>query len=249
MKEGRDWQNLPGFLEGLKTAKRKLHPWQIEKMVRRANLAGRQGVVLECLRRVESTGVGLWDDNVVSEVMRGAVMKASQGAWSRDAVEKAAKFARDVWDLLHDPRHAAKSRAQRARPEIIGILVQLEAARHLLSPSASENKIDTGKLQSAVELLLSHWDEEDFAIQEVAETMMIADYTLLTWAPVWHGIKLAQKVLGEGSKHGKLLEEKLTRDLEPALERAGEVTVGLTEQDRRIMRGMSIWKELREVEL
>ena len=246
MQEGRDWQNLPGFLEGLKTAKRKLHPWQIEKMVRRANLAGRQGVVLECLRRVEGTGVGLWDPEVVSEIMRGAVMKALQGSWSPEAVEKANKFARDVWDLLHDPRHASQSRAQRTRPEIIGILVQLEASYTLLSLPKAD---DTGKLQSAVELLLSNWDKKALILEDTAMTSPTANQILMTWAPVWHGMTLARKALGESSKHGKLLEEKLTQDLQPMLERAGEVVTADEDLPQRGRRGMRMWEDLKGIEI
>ncbi len=248
MKEGRDWQNLPGFLEGLNSAKRKLHAWQIEKLVRRANMAGRQGVVFECLRRVESTGVGLWDLAVVREAMWGAVMKAQQGNWEKDAVEKAAKYARDLWDLMEDPRHVVKARdvsaenLPKARPEIVGVLLQLEAAKTLLSGKGA-----TAEVQNATQLLLSAWHNTPLNLSNNTATWFDSNAALLIWAPVWHGMTIARKVLGQESKYGKLLREKIT-EVEPALERAKEAVAGSGAMEKEGgRRGVRVWEELGKV--
>lgn len=252
MKDGKDWQNLPGFLEGLKTAKRHLQVWQIEKMVRRANMAGRQGAVLECLRR-PGTGVRLTDVRVVREVMWGAVMKAQQGNWEKEAVEQAVKFARAVWDLLEDPKHVMKSRdtgsehIARARPEIVGVMLQLEAAKTLL---LGEGKDEGGKVESIVEMLLWSWTNADLASGGGEMEWFDADYKVLMWAPLWHGMKLARKVLGENSKHGKLLAEKMDQDLVPAMKAARDVVVArAAPTQERLRRGVKMYEELAGVSL
>ncbi len=248
LKEGKDWQNLPGFLEGLKTAKRKLTSGQLEKMVRKANLIGRQGVILECLRRVEGTGVGLWDVKVVREVMLGAMMKAHEGNWEKGDVEQAIKLARAVWDLTEDSKHAVKARdvgpenVPRTRPDIVGVMVQLEAAKAILS---GEGKDEGGKVEGAVEMLLGCW--ADTEIGSGGMKWFDANHKLTIWAPVWHGTKLARKVLGEESKYGKTLEEIIKR-LEPVLEEARDIVVRAP-QPKRLRRGVKMYEELSSVSL
>lgn len=248
MKDGKDWQNLPKFLEGLQTAKRQLHVWQIEKMVRRANIAGRQGAVLECLRR-PGTGVRLTDVRVVREVMWGAVMKAQEGNWEKEAVEQAAKLARAVWDLLEDPNHVVRARdvgpenVARARPEIVGVVVQLEAAKALL---VGEGKDEGGKVETLIEMLLWCWANADLASGEMK--WFDADHKVMMWAPLWHGMKMARRVLGEDSKYGKSLGEKIDQDLVPALKEAGDIVARAPPQDR-LRRGVKMYEELSSVSL
>lgn len=249
MKDAKDWQNLPGFLEGLKTAKRQLHVWQIEKMIRRANIAGRQGVVLECLRRAEGTRVRLRDVQVVREVMWGAVMRAQQGNWEKEPVEQALKLARAAWDLMEDPRHVMKARAvgpehvARTRPEVVGVMVQLEAAKALL---VAEGKDEGERVESMVERLLGCCVNADLASGEMGR--FDAHNKLMMWAPVWHGMMMARKVLGEDSNYGKLLGEKIDQDLGPALKEAID-SVARAPQKEGLRRGVKMYEELSSVAL
>ncbi len=71
MKEAKDWNSLPGFLAGCHTAKRKVDARLLEKMVRKANEAGRQRTVMECIRRSDTTGFILGDARIVREVKVG----------------------------------------------------------------------------------------------------------------------------------------------------------------------------------
>lgn len=247
MKEGRDWNNLPGFLEGLRTAKRKVRTWQVKKMVRRANVAGRQGTVMECLRRVEGTGVGLWELSVAREVMWGAVLRAGQAEWSKEGVEQALKFAEGVAELMEDPRHTLENAKgagyadPRYMPEVVGVSVQLRAARAVLF---GEGKDEGGRVKKGVEQLMACWGNKEMGFKEGGWNE--ANYQLMMWAPVWHGMKMAQKVLGKDSEIGLFLGTKVKRELEPLLRKARDVLVKKTPQDCG-RRGLKMYDELSKV--
>jgi len=244
MAETGDWRNLPGWLEGLKTARRSIKGWQMEKMVRRAVEGGRMGVVHECLRRVEGTGLGLWDLRVAREVVWGAVAKARQSGWSQEGVERGVKFAEDVWDLMFDPRHAGKMVGRedaKKRLEIIGVMVQMHAAKAVLF---GEGMDEGGKVERYTELMLGRWDKTELEVDE--EDWNDANYKLLMWAPVWHGMTLAQKVLDPSKPLAKILRIKLTQDLQPQIVRAQAVlSAHAPEEGKR--RGLKMYEELIQI--
>jgi len=240
MTESAEWKNLPGFLEGLQTAGRRVGAGQLEKMVRRANSAGRQGVVMECLRRVEGTGVRLGDDaGLVREVMLGAVMRAQAGKWEMVAVDGAARYARGVWDLLWDERHRGGKTGgldMRKAPEVAGIVVEMEAARAV--KGGGEGK---GELEGWVQRLLGVWEKGDRGL--VDGDWSDANQKLLRWAPVWQGMVLARRVLGEESRLGKELRERVEEDLEPMLKKAREI-VAANAPEKGVRRGMKMYEQL-----
>jgi len=244
MGETGDWKNLAGWLEGLRTARRRVWGWQLEKVVRRAVEGGRVGVVHDCLRRVEGTGLGLWDLRVAREVVWGAVAKAREGGWSREGVERGVKFAEDVWELMFDPRHGEKMVGRedaKKRPEVIGVLVQMHAAKAVLF---GEGKDEGGKVERYTGLMLARWENAELELDE--EDWNDANYKLLMWAPVWHGMTLAQKVLDPSTPLAKNLRKKLTRDVEPLVQRASAVlSAHAPEEGKR--RGLKIYEELSQV--
>ncbi|KAL2050863.1 hypothetical protein ABVK25_008924 [Lepraria finkii] len=181
MTETGDWKNLPGFLEGLKTARRRVKGFQYEKMVRRANDCGRMGVVVDCLRRVEGTGMGLWDVRVARWVMWGAMAKAMQADWREEGVEKGAKFAEGIWELCCDPRHGGTRGGledPKKRPEVVGVLVQMHAAKaHLFGGGKDEG----GAVEKWVRVLLKVWGNTEMEVAE-GDWYDANDKTLI-WAP------------------------------------------------------------------
>lgn len=244
MSETGDWKNLPGFLEGLRIARRSVKGWQMEKMVRKANESGRMGVVHDCLRRVEGTGLGLWDVRVAREVMWGAVGKCVRSGWSKEGVEGGRKFAEDVWELMFDPRHAEKMVGRedaKKRPEVLGVLVQMHAAKAVLF---GEGKDEGGKVEIYMGLMLGQWDNAELEIDE--ENWSDANYKLLTWAPVWHGMMLAQTVLHPSSPTAKTLKTKLTQDVEPLIETAAAALAAHPSEDGK-RRGLKMYEELIQV--
>lgn len=244
MTESGEWGNLAPFLEGLKVAKRKLGGWQVEKMVRRANEGGRQGVVLEVLRRGGRTGVGLADVRVCREVMRGAVLRAKQGGWSEEGVEKGVRHAENVWELMWDGRRVEEQRKvgvdPRRRPEIVGVLVLMHAVKAV---RLEGGKDEEGLVEKYTEIMLKGWENsrEDMAID--AQDWSDANYKLCIWAPVWYGMKMARQVVGAGSPLGKRLGEKLVQDLEPLIEKSQAIVLAYTPKEGA-RRGLKMYEDV-----
>ena len=245
MKEGKDWANLPGFLEGLKTAKRKLKGWQIEKLVRKANACGRQGVVLVCLQRVERTGVGLWDSNVARECMLGAVMRAMEGGWTKERVEDGWRLGRQYWELTWDKRHHSSDGGNaKLNVGVVGSMVLLNAARVV---KAGEGIEDVEKFaQRLTSLLGPDWAEEMRAKEN--KGWVEANQDLVIYGPVLKGMQLAQRVLGKDSELGRDLRKRVEKDLEPMLQKALATVNANTPQDGS-RRGAKLYGDLAEADL
>lgn len=242
MTETGDFKNLPGFLEGLKTARRSIKGYQLEKAIRRANDCSRQSIVNECLRRTESTGLTLGNLRVAREAMWGATLRAVQSEWSQEGIEKAARHAEILWELMHDPRHHQKMHGTedaKKRPEILGILVQLSAAR-------ARKGGDKSAVEKYASFMLSHWGNgrDEMIIGE--GDWNDANYKLLMWAPVWHGIKLALEVSGAQSSLGKRLGEKMNQDLEPLVKQCRDILSANPPQEG-VRRGLNMYEKLSQV--
>ena len=239
MAETGDWSVLPGFLEGLKTAGRRLEPGLLEKIVRKAVEAGKTGVVIECLKRVDATGLGLWDLGVAREVMWGATALAIQGEWSKGAVVKGVRYAENVLDMMFEPEHGAvQGDHPRTRPEILGLLLQIHATKVVLFDETGD---EAGMVAKYARMMLTHWILGHF---EAAHSDWVdANYTTVTWAPVSHGMKLASQVLGKQAALGKLLAQKMEQDLEPLLQKAQILVRESTPEGGR-RRGLVVSEEL-----
>ena len=245
MTETGDFRNLPAFLEGLKTARRSIKGYQLEKAIRRANESGRQSIVNDCLRRTESTGLNLGDLQKAREVMWGATMKAMQNNWSQEGVQKAARYAENFWELMHDAKHHEKMHGlqdAKKRPEIVGVLLQLCAAR---AKRGGEKNV----VEKYAGLMLIRWENsrEDMAIDE--GVWNDANHKMLMWAPVWHGIMLAREVLGAQSAIGKKLEEKLGADMQPLMKKCQAILAANPPQEGGVRRGLNVYEELSKVSL
>lgn len=251
MNETGDWKNLPGFLEGLKTANRKIKSAQIERLVRKASEAGRQGIVHDCLRRVEGTGVGLWNVRVAREAMWGAVLRAMQGGWSEEAVEKAVKYADNLWELMWDPRHLQNETVgedtlhPRFRPEILGVLMQLHATKAVMFGGGKD---EGGLAMKYKELMLKSWGNADLSFDE--SDWQDANYKMLMWAPVWHGMKMMQRIEAERSSKNIVGKETsdVNRDLEQVLQKSQQAVAKHPPQDGK-RRGMKLYEDLSSVTL
>lgn len=244
MGESGDWRNMAGFLEGLRVAKRKLAGWQVEKMVRRANEGGKQWVVLDILKRVEKTGVGLWDVKVCREVMRGAVLKGVQSGWSEEGVEKGVKYAENIWELLWDPRHLEEQKKfeldLRGRPEIVGVMVLMHAVKAV---RLKGGKDEEGMVQKYAEVMLNKWDNSRGVMVIDEQDWSDANYKLSIWAPVWHGMKLARQVVGAGSPLGKRLGEKVSKDLDPLMQKS-QAILSAHSPEKGTRRGLKMYEDI-----
>lgn len=241
--EDRDWRNLAPFLEGLRTAGRRLGEGQVQKMVRRACEKGRLGVVLDVVRRVEGTGVRLEGVGVVGEVMLGCVGRAMTDSWGAEGVKEGERYARAFWGMLWDERHRVGKPAGedvRRRVEVVGVVVQMLAVK---IRKTGEGSVD--ELRGLVERLVGCWgwgELDKWGAEEVEERDWSEANTLLVhWAPVWHGMVVARTVLGAESVLGRQLGEKVEA-AEAALKRAREVVKRAPDSETR--RGVRMYDQL-----
>lgn len=236
---GNAWDNLPALLVGLKRSRWKIRGWQQEKLVRRACFAKQEGLIIQCMRRVDIMELSMREPGVVMEMMRAALRRAQDGEWGKEGVRRGVKFAESVWWLMQEPGHTRLGLHDPMRsPEVAGIMVLLNAAKAVLH---GEKKDVGGHVARYVEILLAQWKNADLGTVE--RDKFDANRKLLGWAPVLHGMKMARQVLGEQSDMGKELGIKLAREVEPMLEKARELTLTqLSEEGTR--RGLKLYLEL-----
>lgn len=164
------WENLPAFLAGLKISKRKLKGYQMEKIVRRACKQGKEGLIMQCMKQVERTGLSLWDAGAAREMMLASMRRADEAKWTKNGVTGALKFAEAVWLLMQDPRHALPKKRDglvdpMSRPEIVGILLQLHSANalHQLPDPPSNNMSAVRSYATMILVQLSRLDPSELS--------------------------------------------------------------------------------------
>ncbi len=238
--------NMVPFLIGLKTAGRKVKGSQFEKVIRRMGEKGGLGVVMEMLRRVEGTGVKLGDAEVAREAMWGGVLKCLQSEWSEEGVKEGEKFVEAIWQMLSEERHVdrnatGKETDPKMKPEIVGVLLWIRA---LTSSLFGESQDVDGKVKRAAEMVLAVWKNADLTVDD--EGWHDANRKLMMWTPVWHGMKMARKIVGENTALGRDLATTISSDLEPLLSKAHEnVSRHVSEDGSR--RGLHLYDELSKI--
>jgi hypothetical protein len=214
MQDKKDWDSLPVLLEGLQNANRKLKDQNkvFEKLVRIAGTAGRQDVILECIRRVSKTGFELKDITVVREIMWWTQYQALSKDWSAKKTSKALGMAEQISDLLENEKHSGgKLQGQldpRSRPEVIGVLLELAAVQ----ASISGDKQDVEKVNSYAKRLLVTMGKE-FSIRDgfssTEPEKHSANKALRFASPILYGVRKASEVLEPGSEVVQLLNKQI----------------------------------------
>jgi hypothetical protein len=200
MKEPHDWDNIPSFLKGFKDAKRAIHPKDHVRMTRKACMAGRHDIIIECARRVDDTGFRLVAMDLVAELMWQLQDRAFKSNWSVKETKQALKWAEMVSDILEDPRHSGSRVVKtkldpRIRPEVIGVLLQLAA----VCATRFSDGVDTDQdvARYATRLLGSNLDVGLETLRTVeGDPLQHINLYLTHTVPVLHGMKLAQPILG-----------------------------------------------------
>ena len=194
------WNNLPSLLHGLANAKRKLHADNFLRITRKAGMAGRPDILLECARRVDDTRYKLANPELVAELMYQISSKALKSEWKAKDTKQALAWAETVSELLEDERHAGKRHVDgvddvRVRPEVIGVLLQLSA---VWATRFYDGKDRDGKVKLYADRLLgspASWEPDPKRIDPHAANLYLAHMS-----PVLHGMKLAQPILGESKQ-------------------------------------------------
>lgn len=214
MKDKKDWDNLPIFLEGLRIAGRNLKPQYWEKLVRKAGQAGQQHIILECARRASRTGFVLKDLNLVREVMWWIQHKTLSTGWTAQSTKRALSMAEQIADLLEEEKHCGGSFLSgsdpRARPEVVGVLLQLVAAHAKLSSGKDED----GKVEIYSRRLLGTLARKANLREALPEgkELWTSNALLCNVTPIVYGMREAAEILGPASEVAKQLKEQ-----EPAL--------------------------------
>ncbi|OCL11748.1 hypothetical protein AOQ84DRAFT_386613 [Glonium stellatum] len=219
-KDQKDWDNVVKMLEGFYLAGIHLKPRQLVKLIRRANQANMQHIVLRALQQVKTTGLSLKNPEILEAVLIGIRNKASQSGWEPESTKKALAFTEQVMELMENPEHLgtsfAKSGDPRASPLVIALPLELaviRAARHLDGKDADGKvKIYAVRLMSAFKQdnflkvslpgLLSELKGPEEVVSGKTKVVVEEYYSLaekvMKWLPVWHGLRIASsEVLGE----------------------------------------------------
>jgi hypothetical protein len=208
MKDKKDWANLPNLLEGLNVAGTNTNAVHIKCLVvTQCRVAGRQEVLLECLRRVKGTGMQLKEPRFVVRVMLAIQHRAFSTDFHEHETAKALKWAEMVVALMENPKHAgsrvlAGENDPRLQPEVIGILLELAAVRavkHLESRDVDGKVAEYGARLVGTRL-------------EFKTPANETEYELNPWlsahTQVLHGIYEALKVLESSSAVAEGLQKK-----------------------------------------
>ncbi|KAF2841304.1 hypothetical protein M501DRAFT_1000476 [Patellaria atrata CBS 101060] len=201
-----DWENVIELIKGYKKARIKLGPDMVERIVRKFNVAGMQHLMLQLFKQVAKTGFSLQHLNVSQLALQGCRYKAQDSDWNIEKTAKALDYAEEIIELLEHPLHGGGTPVlskddSRAQPVTIGAVLEIAS----LKADRTLNGKDTdGKVKMYTERLVQsirHHALPDFADLDTkpgqARSPGFHNMQILShWICVWHGLKLARKVLG-----------------------------------------------------
>jgi hypothetical protein len=230
LQDGRDWQNLPAFLEGMTLAGEDLPKGYMEKFVRKANEQEKTGIIIRCAEMVRKTGVTLADPSVTTELILGIHMRAAKADFKGEDMNKAVQQAQEVALLLEKPEHCGGKvwkigqKDMRKDLTVLGVMLELRAAQPDHTKGA---EVTFGRLSKTASQILAIWPQQDLTVKEDPG---LARVQMERWLPLWAGMKLALKANGLQvvQPRGKLEDahEKLTRSIEEARSRVEEAAQG-----------------------
>lgn len=214
MKTNKDWQNIIPFLIGLRTSKRYLDNDRWEWLMRKATEADALGIMLECAKQSEKTGLRLKDAGVVGKYFYGLHKKAQAADFQGAATAKALSLAQQAAQLLEAPEHVEHdiTKDPRRRPAVIGVLLELSAARAL---NEFEGRDEDGQVAAYARRLVATWPLGSFDAG-VSNWHKIED-TLQQNIPIYNGIKLALQV------NSISINKALSSDLKGRMDKLGKL--------------------------
>ncbi|PYI06119.1 hypothetical protein BO78DRAFT_344299 [Aspergillus sclerotiicarbonarius CBS 121057] len=193
MKNTTDWNNLVSLLAGLRMSNRLIKASRMEWIVRKAAEANALGVVLECAKQVERTGLRLNEVGFVQRLFFELHRKAQAAEFEGPEVAKALSIATQLVGLMERPGHVQHDvvKDPKRRPFVIGTLLELSAARAL---SEFGGKDQDGNVRLYSQRLLGSWSLGNFN-SETTEWVAV-DKMLQENIPIYNGMKLALQVHG-----------------------------------------------------
>lgn len=216
MKEPGDWTNLPRLLHGLNNADalkfNTKNEWKKEKLVRKIGKAGRQDILLECIRQSTQTGLTLKDGVFIAEVLRWFQAKARDSEYEAEATSKSLKWAKLVATMMEDPSHTGLKNSTGSAwnvSEVPGILLGLAAVRASKHLGGEDRDGDVALYAQKLVQSLSK-DSELNGEQSTGWTLTDVPEAYSKWlrmhVPILYGMKQAVTVLDSTSDLAKQLE-------------------------------------------
>jgi hypothetical protein len=196
MKTTKDWQNIIPFLAGLRISRRFLNQGRWEWLIRRAGEANALGIILECAKQSERTGLRLREVDVVQKLFFALHQKAQAADFKGPANTKALSLAQQAVMLMQDPKHINHKLELNPmrRPFLIGVLLELSAANVLYE---FEDRDESGRVHAYAERLMATWPLGAFDAK--TRDWVHIDRMLQENVPIWNGIRLALQVNGIAS--------------------------------------------------
>ncbi|KAN0078729.1 hypothetical protein V8E54_005242 [Elaphomyces granulatus] len=193
MKTTKDWQNIIPFLVGMRMSRRFLTQGRWEWLIRKAGEADSLGIILELAKQSDKTGLKLKEIDIVHRLFFALHQKAQAADFEGDSMKKALSLAKQFAMLLEAPEHINHNITldPKRRPFIIGVLLELSAARAL---DESEGRDEGGHVKSFAEKLLASWAPGSF--DGKIQNWVRVDRMLQENVPIWNGIRLTLQVHG-----------------------------------------------------
>jgi hypothetical protein len=220
MKDRRDYENLIGLLEGMNRAKAKtLQKNYYGKLARKLAEAGRQDILLECIRQASRTGFTLTQYDRAKQVL-GSMSQKAYAYWDAEDTEKALRWSEQILDLMEDPIHAPEWQSGRDAqndPILFGRALELAAMR---ASKHKDGKDVDGKVEYFAKKVLGSLSSlrpvpQNPEESEGGELPLSAWRSRNSWlsgaVPLLYGMKVAHEVLDSTSKVAIQLKNKAAK--------------------------------------
>lgn len=208
MKNPQDWNNIIPFTSGLRMSKRPVKEDRWEWIIRKAGEAYSLGIILECAKQADRTGLQFKDYGIVRRYFFELHRMAQNVEFKGPAVSKALGLARQAVDLMEAPQHIVRNWGNdpKRKPFTIGVLLELSAARALDQYKGND---EGGLVATYVQRLLGVWPRNNFSI--TAKDWPSKDLMLQENVPIYNGLVLALQVRSVSGN--KAIANRLKRKL------------------------------------
>ncbi|CZT21280.1 uncharacterized protein RCC_07143 [Ramularia collo-cygni] len=211
--ETKDWgKNLPALLQGLNEGvKKSVDTALMEKVLRKAAEMGKLGTVLPCMQRASKTNMTLKNEAILRCVVLGLHASGARNGWNKGSLEKAIRDSNVVALMLESADHGTQSvmseNDPRTRPFVLGTWLELVAAYAYKYQGGKDSA--EGVVKTYTARLLSRLAESGTEPPQITVLEKGMQWPILQAIPVWHGLYLAQKLLGNEMPNPNVAREAL----------------------------------------
>ncbi|PSK36729.1 hypothetical protein B9Z65_1912 [Elsinoe australis] len=201
--EEKDWAQVYPLLEGLAKIGNAADQATIEKLIRRAALEGHFGVIAQCLRAAERTGLTMRDKYVLHGVLRGLRQTAERSGWKQGSLDRAIRYGDEVAALLANGEHMDTKKIPRRQANVatgnplknplnMATWLELHAVR---AYKYGAGKDVDNKIRTFYERLVACFSTEKTP-GWLSTTPLDLPRQFSRLMPLWQGVLLSTKVLG-----------------------------------------------------